>query len=77
MRGLQISREAKKKADAAEHKAKMERAELRAAAPAFRRKGKPPMTRSRLQTKKPAGATNIADRTAESELQQYIDREYP
>lgn len=67
-----MARVAKKQEQLAEHEARLKKALERSQAPAFKRQGKPPMTRSRLLHRaaaKEGDNTNTADRELEEYLQ--------
>lgn len=74
---MQEARAAQKKREAEEYRAKMERAEQRAAAPVFKRTGKPKMTRSKVQQRRLANTEGKAVNKEELELQHYIERSFP
>ncbi|CAL5225149.1 g7929 [Coccomyxa viridis] len=69
----QVARTALKKAQLEEHEARLKRALERSQAPAFKRQGKPVMTRSRLVHKANA-QQNSDSRTADHELEEYLQR---
>jgi len=77
MQNRQAAREEKKKREAEEYQARLARAIERAAAPTFKRTGKPSMARSLTQKKvsKEEGAS--AAKQEDLELQRYIDRTFP
>ena len=74
---MQVGREEKKKTEAEEYQARLARAIERAAAPTFKRTGKPIMMRSTLRQKMKQNQEADAAKYAEAELQKYIDRPFP
>lgn len=74
---LQEARHERKRVETAEYQARMARAIERAAAPTFKRTGKPSMTRSMNRQKVVCRQDKDAAKMAEAELQKYIDRPFP
>lgn len=74
---MQAAREAKKQEEAEEYRARMERANQRAAAPTYKREGKMPMTRSFLVKKVAKQQEDRAAVQASLQLQAYIDQVFP
>ena len=72
---LQVARFAKKQAAAEEHEARLKKALERSQAPAFKRAGKPPMTRSRLVQKASPRRAESSDGPSH-ELEEYLQRVY-
>ena len=70
---VQVARVAKKKEQLEEHEARLKKAVERSQAPAFKRQGKPAMARSHLR-RKAAASRSDEDKTADHELEEYLQR---
>ncbi len=68
-----MARTALKKAQLEEHEARLKRAVERSQAPAFKRQGKPVMTRSRL-VRRAAAEQGGDSKATDHELEEYLQR---